>query len=388
VATVLSRGPESLEVPKAAPRGAASVAVHIISALGTIVVRRGAAMTQRVHSEWRAAVAVLLAVVPVAFASISDPAVVITASNANGTGQLAVPLSQFTYYPEWGEWDYVQSEPVDLWAGGQYVAQVEYLAAYLLDSPYVGPSITLQYTLRAGASVTSFWVDAGPVYFTAIPASSAAASMSDMFTLLELGLDADHFARLAALDNYAYQTFHGRAGSPTEYFFHGSDSLGSVVGNSEGAVYSVYDNWPLIPGAYGGLGIGVDRIRDRTAISVSLLDMVQVTTTLALASIPAPDCNANGVPDDVDIASGTSQDANHNYIPDECERHTGDLNCDGTYGHLSFADISPFVLYLADLAAWQATYPDCPPVNGDINGDGMYPSFADIDPFVALLSGR
>jgi hypothetical protein len=33
-----------------------------------------------------------------------------------------------------------------------------------------------------------------------------------------------------------------------------------------------------------------------------------------------PDCNANGVPDDRDIASGTSEDLNGNGIPDECER--------------------------------------------------------------------
>jgi hypothetical protein len=31
------------------------------------------------------------------------------------------------------------------------------------------------------------------------------------------------------------------------------------------------------------------------------------------------DCNGNGVPDDCDIADGTSEDANGNAIPDECE---------------------------------------------------------------------
>jgi len=31
------------------------------------------------------------------------------------------------------------------------------------------------------------------------------------------------------------------------------------------------------------------------------------------------DCNDNGVPDDCDIASGTSLDLNGNGIPDECE---------------------------------------------------------------------
>lgn len=32
-----------------------------------------------------------------------------------------------------------------------------------------------------------------------------------------------------------------------------------------------------------------------------------------------PDCNSNGIPDEVDIASGSSQDTNTNGVPDECE---------------------------------------------------------------------
>ncbi len=66
--------------------------------------------------------------------------------------------------------------------------------------------------------------------------------------------------------------------------------------------------------------------------------------------------------------------------------HVGDLNCDGT---VDFGDINPFVLYLSNFASWQATYTNCPPQNGDINGDGIYGqgSFGDINPFVALLSG-
>ena len=61
----------------------------------------------------------------------------------------------------------------------------------------------------------------------------------------------------------------------------------------------------------------------------------------------------------------------------------GDVNCDGS---INFADINPFVLYLSNFAAWQTTYANCPVQNGDINGDGTYPSFGDINPFVALLS--
>lgn len=62
----------------------------------------------------------------------------------------------------------------------------------------------------------------------------------------------------------------------------------------------------------------------------------------------------------------------------------GDLNCDGL---VDFGDINPFVLYLAELNAWQSAFEGCDPRNGDVNLDGTFPDFADINPFVALLSG-
>ena len=67
---------------------------------------------------------------------------------------------------------------------------------------------------------------------------------------------------------------------------------------------------------------------------------------------------------------------------------TGDINCDGTYGQGSFGDINPFVQYLSNFTAWQATYPGCQPRVGDLNCDGTYGpgSFGDINPFVQYLS--
>jgi hypothetical protein len=35
------------------------------------------------------------------------------------------------------------------------------------------------------------------------------------------------------------------------------------------------------------------------------------------------DCNSNGIPDSIDIATGSSSDGNQNGIPDECEATTG-----------------------------------------------------------------
>jgi len=63
---------------------------------------------------------------------------------------------------------------------------------------------------------------------------------------------------------------------------------------------------------------------------------------------------------------------------------TGDLNCDGV---VSFKDINPFVLALANPETYATTFIDCTIYNADINLDGLV-SFADINPFVALLTGR
>jgi len=60
----------------------------------------------------------------------------------------------------------------------------------------------------------------------------------------------------------------------------------------------------------------------------------------------------------------------------------GDMNCDGT---VTFADINAFVLYQVNFAAWQSVYPGCNSKNGDINCDDVYPSYADINPFVVLM---
>ena len=83
------------------------------------------------------------------------------------------------------------------------------------------------------------------------------------------------------------------------------------------------------------------------------------------------DCNANGVPDETDISSGSSADCDADGIPDECELIAGDappcadcpadVNADGT--------ASP-----ADFTAWLGCFTDpasevfCP--RADVNADG------------------
>ena len=50
------------------------------------------------------------------------------------------------------------------------------------------------------------------------------------------------------------------------------------------------------------------------------------------AGVSIADCNGNNIPDDCDIADGTSSDANKDGIPDECAPCTADLDLDGEVG--------------------------------------------------------
>jgi outer membrane protein assembly factor BamB len=65
------------------------------------------------------------------------------------------------------------------------------------------------------------------------------------------------------------------------------------------------------------------------------------------------------------------------------QRYPGDLDCSGS---VNAFDIDPFVLALTSPAEYAGEFPDCDPLNADINGDGAVDAF-DIDAFVDLLTG-
>lgn len=92
----------------------------------------------------------------------------------------------------------------------------------------------------------------------------------------------------------------------------------------------------------------------------------------------APDCNANGVLDAWDIATGESKDLNGDGVPDECQSACNpcDANCDGTVNGF---DIGPFIESLAG-------FKGCSPCAGDANADGSLNGF-DIGPFIDCLNG-
>ena len=117
---------------------------------------------------------------------------------------------------------------------------------------------------------------------------------------------------------------------------------------------------------------------------------ISVKVSYATEALSA-DCNANGIPDECDIAEERSTDANDNGVPDECEAAAtcrGDCDCNG---RITFEDITYFVAALGGYHDWversltlRGAEPDCPWANCDANGDTLV-NFEDINPFVSLL---
>jgi hypothetical protein len=90
---------------------------------------------------------------------------------------------------------------------------------------------------------------------------------------------------------------------------------------------------------------------------------------LRAVAVSTTDCNGNDIPDDCDIASGTSTDANRDGVPDECAPCGADLDGDGTVGPADLATV---------LGAWGTRNP-----LADLDGDGIVGA-----PDIAVLLGE
>jgi hypothetical protein len=86
-------------------------------------------------------------------------------------------------------------------------------------------------------------------------------------------------------------------------------------------------------------------------------------------SVSTADCNGNNIPDDCDIADGTSSDANKDGVPDECAPCTADLDLDGEVGPTDLAIV---------LSGWGTSSP-----LADIDDDGD----VDAEDLLELLNG-
>jgi hypothetical protein len=80
---------------------------------------------------------------------------------------------------------------------------------------------------------------------------------------------------------------------------------------------------------YAGRPTGVDIGEPDSAHNAQTINLSRTVIANFRQSVP-PDCNGNGVPDDEDIAAGTSADCNGNGVPDSCDfAEQTSLDCNG-----------------------------------------------------------
>ena len=133
----------------------------------------------------------------------------------------------------------------------------------------------------------------------------------------------------------------------------------SVLVNAGGGVFAAPISYPTETQAVAVMA------RDMDGDAAPDLIVANFNTVSVLRNVSGPalsaDCNANGAPDECDIAAGTSTDGNGDGIPDECQSPCpGDLNGDGAVGVEDLATLlSNFGVASGATAA-----------GGDLDGDG------------------
>jgi hypothetical protein len=242
---------------------------------------------------------------------------------------------------------------------------------------------TKSYTFATPGEYHQFKVTNGTDWTNAQPSSGNCWFLADSLGNITITYDANYYADswLPARDRFPFPAFADpgvwtgvgefQAGGPGYQAGDWTNNDPATAMTAQGGGIYKFERTGLAVGSYIGKGtrtgtwdaMGANgRSTDASNLSFTI---AATTDTLKIW---------------VDALKGTSK-VEVVAAPTFCH---GDLNCDGS---INFGDINPFVLFLSNYTAWQATY-TCSVQNGDINGDGTYPSFGDINPFVALLIGQ
>jgi serine protease len=166
--------------------------------------------------------------------------------------------------------------------------------------------------------------------------------------------------------------------------FGGTSGAGPIVTSAAAALSSIWeavDGTPLDPftardalrtsGAAQQSGV-----RPASQRIGNLPDVVGAFNTLVGGFA---DCNTNGVPDRIDIASGTATDTNGDNVPDSCQ------GCDSIdfNNNMVFPEDQDVVDFFAVLAG--GTCSTCSDI--DFNNNGVFPEDQDVADFFNVLAG-
>jgi hypothetical protein len=175
------------------------------------------------------------------------------------------------------------------------------------------------------------------------------SSFDGTIEYIELGYDTPVYATGATIretcgNGYVIRVDVREMGGGLHTVWSGTDP------SEPGHVVDFLVEWPITDFLVDGL---------RVTITTDATGTWEELDALQLHGRNFPDCNANGMPDECDIADGTSFDINGNGIPDECEC-LGDLNYDN---EIDLVDLALLLQHYGTTSG--ATYEQ-----GDIDEDG------------------
>jgi hypothetical protein len=212
-----------------------------------------------------------------ASASITDPFILVRATNATGTGTLSIPIADTTTNPD-GSITFSLASPVDIMSGPNVIASVTQLNSSVLPASGSQPNtINLFFTFFAGSSDTHFEVDS--TLFTFDPLLSEVARATAGITVTDSNGNGVTSVGNGAGGTYYNARYNGQPGTTFADLIAGPVSAGAGLSNHAD------DRSP--PGSgFTSLGGNADDMSARWDFNLSAGDQVGVTSSYFL--IPAP----------------------------------------------------------------------------------------------------
>jgi hypothetical protein len=220
----------------------------------------------------------ILSLSSAALAGISDPFLVVNASNASGSGSFIVPLADTT--PSGGGRTYTLAMPIDIMSGPNVIATITQLNSTVVPGSGSVPNrISLAFTFFAGTSDTHFTVDSA--LFNIAPIMDEAGRATAGFTITDSDNDGVTLTGNGAGGNSFSARYNGQAPGGTSF-------AELLLGASTGAGQSTTRNASSPPGAGGFTPIGTDvtNMSDRWDFTLTSGDQVGVTSAFFI--VPSP----------------------------------------------------------------------------------------------------
>lgn len=211
-----------------------------------------------------------------ASAALSDPFILVRASNAEGSGLLSIPLVDTTPGPN-GSTVYSLAAPVDIMDGPNVIATITQLNSIVVPTSGAQPNtVSLAFTFFAGSSDTRFIVDS--TVFTFDPLLNEAARATAGISLTDSNGDG------------ASLTGNGARGTLyTAYYNGGSSTFASLLAGpfaaGSGQTTNDDDRSPTSPG-FTALGVNADDMSASWDFTLSAGDQIGVTSSYFM--VPAP----------------------------------------------------------------------------------------------------